>query len=882
MVHASQDTQIARDISSPPSFTPPSPSQAFDYPSDVARLFLIGRSVLLDYWPAEELIVKDGRASSKSFKSVLNGSLVRLASTKQLAQISNGAWDPRGHRVLKLQGVKDTSVHDIMENPWPNGKESIQVFEQLLEDAKSTGRLRSLTVIKVATMLHRLEQASYWGTLKNTHDSSALTPRGKIAVQEQMAACLKSMQAAPSPELVSMVQAGCEEEEPGEVSEGRRALRAYLRNSKAAPRAAAQTSKPQPAPAKPDSSQHAKSDIAAGSTVNDKMHQRAKSSTVTGNGVNSNADQRARSNSATQNGGSVSSEQGAKPILHSTNGDNGSFCLRKKSNAPLKIGVNGSADAPSQPNFTSIDAEISALKAATAKAEARQAHQAQQANAQGSNKRPRTAASSAPVGPSNGQVKNLRPASAQPAVQPMQKNSSRRAQSALPLPAMPNPCIPPEFDTSLDRVSRRLLETCNSRSKVRAAQDLLSGIHVRQGVSVSDQSVRTAYAQSIEPNPPRHAPLFMPETRENSDSIITSATIARLATSKAGPLPEKALPEEGSEQARGQSSVLVRPPSATRKRKSPEETSDHVQQPAQQRPAASTAPASNPSDPKSAPQPPGSKHSLSPSAVGTRKQIKWDPKTVAAASAAAKRLAINASAWQKDADKGSTHAALASQPTSAAPAVKGAGGKPSAAAPKAGFHAKAGSSAAPGETATSASAGKSQSGKDKSQQSQKQPNGSNNRQPGDKGLPADDRDPQKAELDEQRKYAVSSGHLKWSWGNLESPVTGQLHVSLVDVMLKRTSMPATKSGSFGSGAGDTQQLLWLSDPLDPSTPKGSAPDACCRVFLVHCTGTPALVKGKANVASTLSSNSRAFSPADANPDTLKQFMEHWQLWSCLQ
>ena len=111
--------------------------QAFDYPSDVARLFLIGRSVLLDYWPAEELIVKDGepstslrtchlhhysalayvrvielqavaasgRASSKSFKSVLNGSLVRLASTKQLAQISNGAWDQRGHRVLKLQVV---------------------------------------------------------------------------------------------------------------------------------------------------------------------------------------------------------------------------------------------------------------------------------------------------------------------------------------------------------------------------------------------------------------------------------------------------------------------------------------------------------------------------------------------------------------------------------------------------------------------------------------------------------------------------------------------------------------------------------------------------------------------------------------------------------
>ena len=158
MVHTSQVTQVAQDLPSPPSITPPSPSQvglhaadgqgcrqltaltvyhfqAFDYPSDVARLFLIGRGVLLDYWPAEELIVKDGepstslctshlpqysalaevhvveleavaasgRASTKSFKSVLNGSLVRLASTKQLAQISNGAWDPRGHRVLKLQ-----------------------------------------------------------------------------------------------------------------------------------------------------------------------------------------------------------------------------------------------------------------------------------------------------------------------------------------------------------------------------------------------------------------------------------------------------------------------------------------------------------------------------------------------------------------------------------------------------------------------------------------------------------------------------------------------------------------------------------------------------------------------------------------------------------
>ena len=66
--------------------------------------------------------------------------------------------------------------------------------------------------MQVATILHRLEQASYWGTLKKTHDSSALTPRGKTAVEEQMAACLKSMQAAPSQELVSMVQAGCEEE----------------------------------------------------------------------------------------------------------------------------------------------------------------------------------------------------------------------------------------------------------------------------------------------------------------------------------------------------------------------------------------------------------------------------------------------------------------------------------------------------------------------------------------------------------------------------------------------------------------------------------------------------------------------------------------------
>ena len=56
-----------------------------------------------------------------------------------------------------LQGVKHTSVHDIMEDPWPNGM-GIQAFEQLLEDAKSTGRLRSLTVTKVITKTQKFSK----------------------------------------------------------------------------------------------------------------------------------------------------------------------------------------------------------------------------------------------------------------------------------------------------------------------------------------------------------------------------------------------------------------------------------------------------------------------------------------------------------------------------------------------------------------------------------------------------------------------------------------------------------------------------------------------------------------------------------------------------
>ena len=74
------------------------------------------------------------------------------------------------------------------------------------------GRSSKTLHLQGATILHKIEQAKYWGSLKRTHDDPSLPKRGKHAVQEQMAACLKSMQAPPSQELVSVVQAACEEE----------------------------------------------------------------------------------------------------------------------------------------------------------------------------------------------------------------------------------------------------------------------------------------------------------------------------------------------------------------------------------------------------------------------------------------------------------------------------------------------------------------------------------------------------------------------------------------------------------------------------------------------------------------------------------------------
>ena len=64
----------------------------------------------------------------------------------------------------------------------------------------------------MATTLHKIEQAKYWASLKQQHNNSSLHARGKAAVEEQMAACFKSMYKPPGKELAAMVQAGCEEE----------------------------------------------------------------------------------------------------------------------------------------------------------------------------------------------------------------------------------------------------------------------------------------------------------------------------------------------------------------------------------------------------------------------------------------------------------------------------------------------------------------------------------------------------------------------------------------------------------------------------------------------------------------------------------------------
>jgi len=66
--------------------------------------------------------------------------------------------------------------------------------------------------LQVATTLHKIEQAKYWVSLKQKHSNPSLHARGKAAVEEQMAACFKSMYKPPGKELAGMVQAACEEE----------------------------------------------------------------------------------------------------------------------------------------------------------------------------------------------------------------------------------------------------------------------------------------------------------------------------------------------------------------------------------------------------------------------------------------------------------------------------------------------------------------------------------------------------------------------------------------------------------------------------------------------------------------------------------------------
>ena len=65
---------------------------------------------------------------------------------------------------------------------------------------------------QVAATLHKVEQAKYWVSLKRQHSSPGLPARAKAAVEEQMTACVKCMQAPPAKELIAMVQAACEEE----------------------------------------------------------------------------------------------------------------------------------------------------------------------------------------------------------------------------------------------------------------------------------------------------------------------------------------------------------------------------------------------------------------------------------------------------------------------------------------------------------------------------------------------------------------------------------------------------------------------------------------------------------------------------------------------
>ena len=64
----------------------------------------------------------------------------------------------------------------------------------------------------MAEVVHRVEQAWYWGMLKQQLNSTGLSEQGKASLEKQLEDCAKLLQSPPPASMLAMVQAACEDQ----------------------------------------------------------------------------------------------------------------------------------------------------------------------------------------------------------------------------------------------------------------------------------------------------------------------------------------------------------------------------------------------------------------------------------------------------------------------------------------------------------------------------------------------------------------------------------------------------------------------------------------------------------------------------------------------
>ncbi|DBA83649.1 hypothetical protein WJX77_008334 [Trebouxia sp. C0004] len=811
---------MASDEPSSRMATPVAEQQPVIYNPDIAKLLLISKAVVLECWPAEEYALQNG-TGKKAARSLLGGSLVRLAATTDLVQVHFGTLDTKGHRVLLLQSSRAVSIHDIMEEPWPTDLASSHVFEHVLAQAVNAGSLKSMSIHKVARTLHKIEQAKYWASLKQKHSNPSLHARGKAAVEEQMAACFKSMYKPPAKELAGMVQAGCEEEEPGELSEGRKALRAFLYNNRAARQKAKQTG-----PA-------ASSAALKRSTSSSPAAQHKESSSNQAQGPKGNV-----------------RPQGA--------GTSVGKCHAAKAAASKAAATYQSAKAVSagQPSSSSEPALDSSSKRLTAAASAQKASKAQASKQikhdvrqPSTGLRPQVAshgalwyAQSVKAHVSPGQVSHLAESSS---ISHEQRSNSAAHASLVPASqACPS---------SIAEIAP--LKGTGNRELPSAARPIQAGI-ARTDAPV----VHTTSQDAAKPD-------------DQDEGIITSATIAKLASrSTAQQAKQGRQAQPGKALTMGQTSI-IRPngvavsAAVTGKRKSPHKqelsavsgsTSPAVSMKPSVKmwPGPAQLPSDTPKDPATtSPQTP-SPNAASPDqhGPGVRKKIRWDPEAAAVNTAAAH------AAHDFYPFPGSKPAATTPATASLDTAARGRTSQPASQAP-------------PGSAAVT-SASRAQSGLRQSGQVASQ--GATHRQDAihNSTQSIEEGEEGGEEMQSGGFETVLRGDLQWSWG-VGAAIQGQFPAAFVSVM------PVSAAASAGVATDSSAAISFSTVArLNTATQHHLASTVCAGIMFVQCTEHQPSA-GREREASFLGLN-HVRSLGSCAYSSIRGLLEHTRLQGCLR